>query len=96
MGVVATAKTRTCVACGRTSSKGDLVRFVRNDDGSVNCDPSGRKAGRGAYLCPDRACFVLARKRRGLDRALRTKIDEGAYERLETEFDPLCSEHSAQ
>lgn len=93
---MAEPKTRTCVACGRSSSKGDLVRFVRAADGSVACDPTGRKPGRGAYLCPDRACFDGARKRHGLDRALRTKIDDGAYGRLEAEFDPLCPGHSAQ
>lgn len=93
---MATAKARTCVACGRTSSKGDLIRFVRSADGTVEVDPSGRKPGRGAYLCPDRACFEGARKRRGLDRALRTKIDEEAYGRLGTEFDPLCPGHGEQ
>ena len=90
------AKTRTCAACGRASSKGDLVRFVRRADGSVACDPTGRQPGRGAYLCPDRACFEAARKRRALERALRTSIDGGAYERLEAEFDPLCQAHGEQ
>lgn len=93
---MAEPKTRTCVACGRSSSKGDLVRFVRTSEGEVACDPTGRRPGRGAYLCPDPKCFEGARKRRGLDRALRTKIDDGAYARLEAEFDPLCPGHSAQ
>lgn len=93
---MATAKERTCTGCGRTSGKGDLVRFVRNADGSVSCDPTGRASGRGAYLCPDKACFDAARKRRALDRALRVKIDEEAYERLAAEFDPLRSQRSMQ
>jgi hypothetical protein len=96
VSAVATAKTRTCVACGRSSSKGDLVRFVRSADGTVELDPTGRKPGRGAYLCPDRACFASAHKRHGLDRALKTKIDEEAYGRLAGEFDPLCPGHGEQ
>ena len=91
---MSTAKTRTCVACGRSSSKGDLVRFVRTAQGTVQCDPTGRQPGRGAYLCPERACFDAAHKRRALDRALRVKIDGEAYERLGAEFDPLCREQS--
>ncbi len=55
----------------------------------MRCDPAGRMPGRGAYLCPDRACFETARKRHALDRALRIKIDDEAYARLEDEFDPL-------
>lgn len=93
---MAQIKTRTCAACGRSSSKGELVRFVRNADGSVDCDPTGRRPGHGAYLCPDKACFDAARKRHGLDRALRTKIDNEAYERLAGEFDPLCLGHGVQ
>ncbi len=89
-------KTRTCAACGRSSSKEDLVRFVRSAEGTVQCDPTGRKPGRGAYLCPDRACLEAARKRHALDRALRVKIDGEAYARLAAEFDPLCPGHSVQ
>lgn len=90
------AKERTCVACGRSSTKADLVRFVRTAENGVRCDATGRAPGRGAYLCPDRACFDAARKRRALDRALRVKIDDEAYARLAAEFDPLCPGHSAQ
>ena len=75
---VPSMKERTCVACGRSAQKSELVRFVRTSEQTVRCDPAGRMPGRGAYLCPDRACFETARK-----------IDDEAYARLEDEFDPL-------
>lgn len=95
-GCVTIARERTCVACGRVSTKGDLVRFVRTGEGGVACDPTGRAPGRGAYLCPDLACFGVARKRHALDRALRVKIDDEAYARLGQAFDPLCHGHGVQ
>ena len=84
---------RTCVACGAASHKRELVRLVRNEGGAA-FDPGGNAPGRGAYVCPRRACLDAARKRRALDRALRTKIDGALWERLEQEFDMLCASHS--
>lgn len=86
-------RVRTCVACGNASSKGDLVRFVRTDLG-VDVDPTGRANGRGAYLCPRQSCFDTARKRRSLERALRTKIDGPSLDRLETQFEHAVRRHS--
>jgi uncharacterized protein len=62
---------RTCIACRRTDAKRGLMRLVRDADGHVVLDPSGKRAGRGAYLCYDPACWEQALKRRGLERALR-------------------------
>jgi predicted RNA-binding protein YlxR (DUF448 family) len=62
---------RTCVACRRTDAKRGLFRLVRDADGRVAVDPTGKQAGRGAYLCHDPACWEQALKRRGLERALR-------------------------
>ena len=77
---------RSCVACRKSDEKQVLVRFVRLADGEVLCDPTGRKAGRGAYLCAERQCFDRARKAHLLDRALRTKLSEADYQRLEQEL----------
>ena len=85
---------RTCVACGCTSGKRALVRFVRTGDGAASLDASGRASGRGAYVCPERACFDAARRKRALERALRIKIDGACWDRLEQEFDMLCASHS--
>jgi predicted RNA-binding protein YlxR (DUF448 family) len=64
---------RTCIACRRTDAKRGLIRLVRDADGHVTLDPTGKRAGRGAYLCHDPACWEQALKRRGLERALRVE-----------------------
>jgi uncharacterized protein len=64
---------RTCIACRRTDAKRGLIRLVRDAEGHVTIDPTGKRAGRGAYLCHDPACWELALKRRGLERALRVE-----------------------
>lgn len=62
---------RTCIACKRTDAKRGLLRLVRSAEGRVSLDPSGKQAGRGAYLCHEPACWDQALKRHGLERALR-------------------------
>jgi len=64
------APTRTCVACRTERDKRDLVRIVRGAEGSVTLDPTGRAAGRGAYLCADPTCWTKAQKSRAIQRAL--------------------------
>ncbi len=73
---------RTCVACRRVETKRQLVRLVRTAEGSVMVDPTGKAAGRGAYLCADRACWTAALKRGALDRALKVTLDAAAQARL--------------
>ena len=51
-----------------------MIRLVRDDDGGARMDISGKKPGRGAYICPDRACFELVLKKNRLEYALRTKL----------------------
>jgi predicted RNA-binding protein YlxR (DUF448 family) len=65
---------------------------VRTTTGEVLCDPTGRQAGRGAYLCGEQRCFELARKKHLLDRALRVKLSEADYKRLEDEYAALSGE----
>ncbi len=68
--------TRTCVACRQSDAKRELVRIVRAADGGVQVDPTGKKAGRGAYLCCRRSCWDQALKRGALEAALKTKVAE--------------------
>ena len=72
---------RTCVACRRTDAKRGLFRLVRDAEGRVTVDPTGKQAGRGAYLCHDPACWEQALKRRGLERArpFRDRIDAVSF-----------------
>ncbi|MBX0326200.1 YlxR family protein [Oscillochloris sp. ZM17-4] len=64
---------RTCVACRRTDAKRGLIRLVRTAEGRVEVDSTGKRHGRGAYLCHTAACWELAMKRRTLERALRVE-----------------------
>ncbi len=73
---------RTCTACRRKQAKRGLIRIVRTVDGQVEVDPTGRRPGRGAYLCPDPACWENALKRKVLNRALRVVLTPEEIERL--------------
>ena len=65
---------RTCVVCREPRDKRDLVRLVRTAEGRVQLDERGRMPGRGAYLCPDGACWEQALEGRALASALRTAL----------------------
>jgi len=88
---------RTCVACRTGADKRALLRFVcvhtKDDAGTaeVQLDPTGRKPGRGAYLCVNGQCFNRAYKTKALERALRCSITPDEYERLAKEFAEWCS-----
>lgn len=79
-----TKRQRTCIGCGQTAAKGGLHRIVRTSDG-VEFDPTGRVAGRGAYVCSG-ACLAAAQRTRKLERALRCKATDQDYERLAREI----------
>jgi len=73
---------RTCVGCRTASAKRAFVRIVRTPEGTVEVDPSGKRNGRGAYLCADRACWEEALKKDRLARALRATISGTEREEL--------------
>ena len=73
---------RTCVACRQVQGKRALVRIVRSPGGDVQVDPTGKLAGRGAYLCSNRECWNLALVQRRLDRALKTRLGDEALSLL--------------
>lgn len=73
---------RTCIACGIENDKGELVRLVRTAQGKVELDLTGRKAGRGAYLCKAPACWEAGLKKNRLEHALRTKLSPQEREEL--------------
>jgi predicted RNA-binding protein YlxR (DUF448 family) len=82
---------RTCVACRTERPKRELVRLVRTPDGSVTLDPTGRLAGRGAYLCADGACWSAALKKHSIERALESSLPPDLRARLAA-GDPLTIE----
>lgn len=72
---------RTCVGCGSKSDKLAYLRVVKSSDGTVSFDPTGRKPGRGAYVCSIE-CLDKALKARKLQRALKTNIGPDDVERI--------------
>jgi predicted RNA-binding protein YlxR (DUF448 family) len=73
---------RTCVACRRVRAKRDLVRLARTPSGEVIVDASGKAEGRGAYICPDPACWEKALKEKQLERTLRQNLTHENRARL--------------
>ena len=73
---------RTCVACRKARPKRELVRLVRVSDGSVEVDTTGKKAGRGAYLCGVPKCWEVGLKGDRLENVLRTKLTQENREQL--------------
>ncbi len=73
---------RTCIACRKIDVKRELVRLVRVPEGGVEIDLTGKKSGRGAYLCPVRSCWENALKAGRLENALHTSLRPEDKERL--------------
>lgn len=73
---------RTCIGCGTSKPKKELIRIVLSGEGEILLDKTGRANGRGAYLCDDPACLQRAIKRKALNRAFRTQVPEDAAVQL--------------
>ena len=78
---------RQCMGCRERKEKRQLIRVVRKTDGSVCVDFSGKVSGRGAYICPDKACLNKALKSKSLERSLEVAIPQDVYGRLEKEME---------
>lgn len=83
---------RKCVACQQMMPKKSLIRIVRSPEGEVSIDLTGKKSGRGSYLCGQAACFKLAHKNRALDRALKAPVGPEVYEQLARDFQAVEEE----
>jgi predicted RNA-binding protein YlxR (DUF448 family) len=77
---------RKCVACQQMMPKRELIRVVKTPNDEMLIDLSGKKAGRGAYLCGKLSCFKLAKKSKALDRALKQQVSPDIYDTLEQDF----------
>ncbi len=77
---------RMCVGCRVMRPKKEMLRVVRSAEGKVSIDPTGKAAGRGAYICKDIACLERAIKTRGLERAFEQKVEPELYETLKADF----------
>ena len=79
--------TRRCTGCGEHFPKSSLIRVVRSPEGEISLDPTGKKSGRGAYICKNSACLKKARRARRLETSLECSIPDSVYARLEEELD---------
>lgn len=78
---------RQCVGCGEMKSKREMMRVLKTAQGSIELDTTGRKNGRGAYLCMEKECLVKAGKNKGLERSFKMNIPDEIYEKPEKEFE---------
>lgn len=77
---------RMCNGCMEMKPKKELIRIVKSKEGEVSVDLTGKKPGRGAYLCKNTECLEKAFKAKRLDKNLETKIDDEIYKRLEEQI----------
>ncbi len=78
---------RRCVGCGESKEKKELIRVVKDTEGQIHIDITGRANGRGAYICRDKKCLEQAIKRKGLDRTLKVSVPAEVAESLKKELD---------
>ena len=77
---------RKCTGCQEMKNKKELVRIVRNDEGEFSVDFTGKKPGRGAYVCPNEECLLKAHKSKGLERSFKSAVPAEVYEELKAQL----------
>ena len=80
---------RMCVGCQEMKNKKEMIRVIKAPEGTFMLDATGKKNGRGAYVCPSEECLQLARKNKGLERSFKQAIPAEVYESLEKEMEAL-------
>ncbi len=77
---------RQCIGCGEMKGKKEMLRVLKTTEGPIVLDITGKKNGRGAYLCKSVECLKRAKKNKGLERSFKMSIPDEVYEDLEKEF----------
>lgn len=77
---------RMCLGCNEMKPKKDLIRAVKSPEGEISLDFTGKKSGRGAYICRSTECFSKARKARRFEKAFSCRIDDSIYEVMADEL----------
>lgn len=77
---------RMCTGCGEMFDKRTLVRVVKSPEGDISLDLTGKKSGRGAYVCKNEECLKKARKKKAFERAFGITIDDEIYDQMEKEI----------
>jgi len=78
---------RKCTGCKEMKDKKQLVRVIRDKDGAFSIDLTGKKSGRGAYICPTAECLEKAVKSKGLERSFKQAVPKEIYENLKRELE---------
>ncbi|MBS5521053.1 MAG: YlxR family protein [Clostridiales bacterium] len=80
---------RQCIGCGEMKSKKEMLRVIKTPEDAIMIDATGRKNGRGAYICQNVDCLRKAIKNKGLERSLKMGIPEEVYEQLTKEMESI-------
>ena len=80
---------RQCIGCQEMKNKKEMIRVIKTAEDEIMLDATGRKNGRGAYLCPSMECLKKAVKGKGLERSFKMAIPKEVYETLEKEMEEL-------
>ena len=80
---------RRCLGCFESKPKKELIRVVKTAEGEISIDKTGKKNGRGAYICHNKECLEKAIKSKGLERSFKQAIPKDVYDKLEKEFDSV-------
>lgn len=83
---------RQCIGCGEMKNKKEMMRVLKTSEGPIVLDVTGKKNGRGAYVCISRECLQKARKNKGLERSFKMTIPNEVYESLDEEFGKIDAE----
>ena len=83
---------RQCIGCGEMKGKREMMRVVKTAENEICLDTTGKKNGRGAYVCKSRECLPGARRNKGLERSFKMSIPNEVYDTLEREFENLDAE----
>lgn len=80
---------RQCIGCSEMKSKKELLRILRTESEGIILDATGRKNGRGAYICPNAECLKKAKKSRGLERSFKIQVSDEIYDSLTKEIERI-------
>ena len=80
---------RQCIGCGEMKNKKEMIRVIKTPEGEIMIDATGRKNGRGAYICPSSDCLKKAIKSKGLERSFKMYIPKEVYEQLTKEMESI-------
>ena len=80
---------RQCVGCGEFKDKKSMIRVIKTNEDEIFLDDTGKKNGRGAYICPNADCFAKAVASKGLERSFKMPIEKSVYDKLAKELENI-------